>query len=178
MWPRIVLLSLLTLAPSLALALYDPSPSVELSAMQGEWAGELTYLDYSGSGKHETLPTRMFASLSAPSTLVLHYVFDDGPGKTVHSYEQMNLDFERKLLTWRSDAGAKPGVRHAIVSSVRDEAGWHLVFEARAGKQMHRYQLDVGPARLEFRKMELAPGQAPVERNRFSLRRGATPALY
>ena len=85
---------LVVFAASLSLpaaALYDPKPVGDLSLLQGEWRGTLTYNDYSRPGKLVTLPTTLFAALASPSDLTLHYVYDDGPGKTVHSYERMTF---------------------------------------------------------------------------------------
>jgi hypothetical protein len=68
-------------------ALYDPKPLADIVPMQGEWKGALTYNDYSAPGKLLTPPTRLFVALSAPNEVTLHYAFNDGPGKTVYSYE-------------------------------------------------------------------------------------------
>ena len=93
-----------------AFALYDAKPEPTFAAIQGEWRGTLAYRDYNQTSqkaasasanapeKMVTPNTTLFLALAAPNALTLHYVFDDGPGKTVYSYERMNFDFEKNEL--------------------------------------------------------------------------------
>jgi len=174
MFRRIVLLLMLGLPTRSAFALYDATPDADLSTMQGEWRGELSYLDYSGSGKRVTLPTKVFVALAAPSRLVLHYVFDDGPGKTVYSYEQMSFDLARGSLQWKTGDSEKSLERFRILSSVHEAGRWKVVFVNDSKKEPHRYTLEVGSEDFSFQKEELQGSEPATLRNTYCLRRAAT----
>jgi len=97
----LALLSLLVVALP-ALALYDLKPDATLAAIEGEWKGSLAYRDYGDPDRIVTLPTELFVTLGAPQELVMHYIYDDGPGKVVHSDESMRFDFEGGRVMWVS----------------------------------------------------------------------------
>jgi hypothetical protein len=154
-----------------AYALYDAKPREELAAMQGEWAGTLTYNDYSQPGKLVTLPTKLFVALSAPAELTLHYVYDDGPNKTVYSYEQMRFDFEKSELAWAAGAPKKPATTSRIVSNTMEAGVRRVVFERDAEKGKERYTLEVDAKGLTLKKEELDPAGSPQFRNKYAFRR-------
>ena len=85
-----------------AAALYDPAPDSNIAVAQGEWHGELTYNDYSKPGSLVSIPTRMFAAMGSPATLVLQLTFDDSPGKTVYSYESLTFELSADRASWTS----------------------------------------------------------------------------
>jgi hypothetical protein len=89
-----LLISLIAGTP--ALALYDPKPVEPLAQFEGAWIGSLTYKDYQDPTREVTLPTQMFVALAEPGKLALHYVYDDGPKKIVHSYEALSIDLAAK----------------------------------------------------------------------------------
>ncbi len=97
-------------------AQYPPSPDATLAAVQGAWRGTLTYRDDARPDRNVVLATRLHAALVAPTELALHDVFDDGPGKTVHSYERMAFDFAGGTVTW---TGEFPAGRRRSTASPR-----------------------------------------------------------
>ena len=153
-------------------ALYDPQPDASLALAQGEWVGSLTYRDYQRPDRMVTLPTRLFAALAAPDTLTLHYVFDDGPGKTVFSYESIKIDVAKGALTWTTGDADRTGTVYRIVSLDRQPALTRLVFDG-AGKDAGqvRVTIEVGPMTLTLKKEEIDAAGAASLRNSFAFRR-------
>jgi len=105
-----ILLAFLTcfiLAPLNAqtVAVPDPARDVFL-ALAGEWAGCLEYRDYKeppASTKRVQLPTWLTVSPNADG-LSFHYIYDDGPTKTVDETDLVMLDAAKKTYT-SSEAG-------------------------------------------------------------------------
>ncbi|WP_295645984.1 hypothetical protein [uncultured Methylibium sp.] len=146
-----------------------PPPDPALAAVQGAWRGTLSYRDYSRPDRVVTLPTRLYIALLAPHEIALHYVFDDGPGKTVHSYERMAFDFGAKRLTWIS------GDRNNAydITSVQPQDGARAVsFERQVENSTHRYAMLLGAQRLTLGKEEGTPSAGFQFRNRFEFTRG------
>lgn len=81
-----------------------PAPgATTLSRMEGRWRGTLQYRDYRDSTRRVTLPTRLLVSGAADGAeAVLHFVYDDGPGKTVVEDDRLRLDDRLPNATWRS----------------------------------------------------------------------------
>lgn len=152
-------------------ALYDPAPDPMLVQMQGEWQGTLTYSDYSEAGKMVTLPTRVYIAPASPDSLTLHYVFDDGPGKTVYSYENMRFDLAGNEVTWRSGASETPQTVSRIVSNVQDGNVRRVVFERKDGEDTLRYALEAGASLLVLQKDEVGTDGVEKFRNRYELKR-------
>lgn len=168
---RLLLIVFAVLASSPAHALYDAKPAAELSGMQGEWRGQLTYDDYSQPGHRVTLPTTLFAALSTPNTLVLHFVFDDGPGKTVHSYEQWAFDFAQGRVTW-SSGGDKPEVQTLrIVSSSREGDHVRVVFASDEPGHEAVHSLAMDATQLTLKKEEIGSDGARHFRNEYRFQR-------
>jgi len=156
-----------------ALALYDPKPESELSTVQGEWTGTLTYRDYSNPDRNVMLKVRVFIALSAPAELVLHYVFDDGPSKTVFSYERMTFDFVGKSITWVSGADGKSVNLSTIVSNVSTATGQQLTFEQKRGSETDRYKMELSSKQFSLSKEEVGPDGTAAFRNKYELTRVA-----
>lgn len=157
-----------------AYALYDPPPDAALDAVQGEWQGTLTHRDYRPSVKMVTLPTRLFVALGGPSTLVLHYAFDDGPGKAVYSYETMTFDFTAQRVTWVSGAASERSETVArIVSNAQDGLLRRVVFDkpAQAGDDPARFTLELGAQGFALSKEKLPSAGPVLLRNRFVFKR-------
>ncbi len=155
-----------------ALALYDAPPDAALAAAQGEWRGTLTYRDYSKPDRVVTLPTRLFVALGAPNQLVLSYIFDDGPGKTVFSYEAMTIDLPAKQITWITGTDKKDTSTLDITSSTQEgTAVRQLVFEKAKEKKVERFTMQVGASKLTLRKDEVAPDGSVTNRNQFTFSR-------
>ncbi len=168
---RAFLLACALLLSTPAHALYDPAPDTLLVQMQGEWQGTLTYSDYSEAGKRVTLPTRVYIAPAAPDSLTLHYVFDDGPGKTVYSYENMRFDLAGNEVTWRSGISETTQTRSRIVSNVQDGGVRRVVFERKDGGDTLRYALESGPGVLVLQKEEVGADGVAQFRNRYAFTR-------
>ena len=168
---RALLLACALLLSVPAHALYDPAPDALLVQMQGEWHGTLTYSDYSEAGKMVTLPTRVYIAPATPDSLTLHYVFDDGPGKTVYSYENMRFDLAGNAVTWRSGASETAQTRSRIVSSVQDGDVRRVMFERKDGEGRLRYTLEAGANLLVLQKDEIDSTGVAQFRNRYAFTR-------
>jgi hypothetical protein len=173
---RAALACLVGLVSIPALALYDPVPDAQLAAVQGEWTGSLIYRDYSESGRLVTLPTRLFVALSSPTALVFHYVFDDGPGKTVFSYETMSFDVVGRRLTWESGTQEKSVSVYDIISSTTEGGTQTIVFQQRIKAGVDRYRMELSARALTLAKDEIDSAGTARFRNRFELRRDTLDA--
>ena len=157
-----------------ACALYDPTPSEFLSAVEGTWAGTLEYRDYQPPNRHVTLPTKLYVSLVAPNELSLHYVFDDGPKKIVHSYELLQVDLAKKTLRW---SGLKPEDTSicTIVSTQTTGDAFEIVAERKSvkdgKKKLIRYRLKLAANNFEIRKDEGADATRLSFADRYSFQR-------
>ena len=105
---------LLALFATSAHALYVPAPNAPLPDAEGRWSGTLTYRDYSDDRREVTLPVVANVALVAPDELVFHGIYDDGPKKTVHSYERLKFDFDAKTLIWAHGLAAKDHRRYRM----------------------------------------------------------------
>jgi hypothetical protein len=154
-------------------ALYDPPPEPAIVAAEGEWTGTLRYRDYQHPDRFETLPTRTTIVLSAPDTLTLHAVYDDGPEKTVHSYEQMRFDLANKQLIWRYGLKADDNGRYDIVANAREGDCHRFTAERRENdsKALSRYTIALCATRIEFVKDEVDAQGVSLERSRTMLSR-------
>lgn len=154
-------------------ALYDPKPLADIVPMQGEWRGALTYNDYSAPGKLVTLPTRLFAALSAPNELALHFVFSDGPGKTVYSYEAMRFDLEKSEVRWISGSEKRSETLSRIVSNALNASGEtrRITFERTTDKGFDAYTLDISATALTPRKDEVSANGGRAFRNEYKFQR-------
>jgi hypothetical protein len=128
-------ITLVLIGATSAWALYDPKPVAPLSLMEGMWSGTLTYQDYAKPDRQVRLPTKLFATMAEPAKIVLHFIYDDGPSKTVHSYDNLSLDLEAKIALWAEEAGAPP-VRYTIAKYIENTAdnSFTLVIEANITK--------------------------------------------
>jgi hypothetical protein len=100
------------------------------------------------------LPTRLFVALSAPNELVFHYAFDDGPSKTVFSYERMSFDFNNNQLSWSSGTAEKSLSIFQITSNTSEGGTRRLTFEGRNGEKTDRYTMVLSHRELRLAKMK------------------------
>jgi hypothetical protein len=158
---RRILLACLALVASVpAWALYDPAPDPVLGGLEGAWHGTLTYRDYSDANRIVKLPTQLFVTLGSPDELVMHYVYDDGPGKVVHSYEAVRFDFASRRVAWVSGVKERSESADRIVSDQQDGAVRHIVVESDEDGKLARHSFEFAPDRLRMRKDEIdAAGQ-------------------
>lgn len=116
---------LLALSPTRAAR---PTRAALYSAMTGSWTGALEYKDYSNPKRRVTLPTKLAIALAPDSSaLLMHYVYDDGPGKIVEDDDRFVANATVSTIAWgglktvaqqytvRDAAGASPSGRIAIV---------------------------------------------------------------
>jgi hypothetical protein len=167
---RALLSGMAALVAGPAFALYDAKPEQSLAAVQGEWHGSLTYKDYGNPRQVVTLPTRLYVALGAPVELVLHYVFDDGPSKTVHSYERMTFDFPGGKVRWVTGEVAKVA-DCAIVSDVTSDPGRTLVFERSDEGRVKRFTMVLASGSLQLGEEEVGPDGGASFRNRYAFAR-------
>ena len=157
-----------------AQALYDPAPPEALSFIEGAWQGKLEYRDYQPPYKIVTLPTKLFVALRAPGEATLHYLFDDGPKRIVHSYDRMQIDLEKKTLTF---GGLKPEDTTVsnIVSSKSVDGVLELLaerdVETKAGVELVRYRLRLGKNEFELLKQSGVKGTEVEFRNQYLFKR-------
>ncbi|GAA3763376.1 hypothetical protein [Terriglobus aquaticus] len=72
------------------------------SALRGDWVGVLEYRDYSEpptSTKRVDLPTWLSVTSDGEGKQTWHYVYDDGPNKTVDEIEAVTFDPAREQYT-------------------------------------------------------------------------------
>ena len=165
---------LLTLGAAVArpsFALYDPMPAPGLAAVIGSWTGTLVYADYQKPDRRVTLRTKMVATLAAPDELALYYVFDDGPGKTVYSYERMAFDGATRQLVWISGTAKPSRSQYRVTSSEANEAGTKIQFERAVEGGVDKYTLDVKPRTWLLSKVEVRSGKDDLERSRYEFTR-------
>ncbi len=128
------LLALVPILPLLALGgeppAVDPMPLYE--TWIGSWLGALEYRDYQPPHKRVALPTTLQVTRApdAPA-LILRFVYDDGPGKTVKSTERLTLDGAARRLTW-ADEGKTPKAGEIFTLAEASSNGDRLVFLGEA----------------------------------------------
>ena len=171
----IMVIALLALWFSLpAYALYDGKPASELRDAPGTWHGTLTYNDYSEPGKLVTLQTTAFVSMIGPNELAVFYVFDDGPGKTVYSYEQMRFDFAKAEVQWTSGAEKKHVTISHIDSNEPAGEGRRIVFKTAAGDHVDRQTFTVSANEFVLRKDEIDHAGRSTMRDEYQFQRSGS----
>ena len=168
---RSVLLPLGVLAVGPALALYDPKPSEPLAQAAGPWRGTLTYRDYQDPKKLVTLPTTLLATFTAPEELALFYVFDDGPGKTVYSYERMRFDFATQELRWSSGSTRPEQSTYTITSCVATPEASRITFDTVNQPNAARYVFELAARSWVLTKFEISATGEETLRNRYELKK-------
>lgn len=168
MQKRSVLLSLGVLLARPALALYDPKPHPLLLPAIGAWRGTLTYADYQNPDKTVTLDTRLMVTLAGPDELSLYHVFDDGPGKTVYSYEHMEFDWSKGELTWRNGSAKPSPSQYRISSAVAIPDGARIEFGRHVESGVDAYTFEVSARSWQLTKREVRPGKPDLQRSQYT----------
>jgi len=156
-----------------ASALYDPKPIPFLEAATGTWAGTLTYRDYQKPDRTVSLKTVMTATLVAPDELALYYVFDDGPGKTVYSYERMTFDLAAHRVLWSSGISKPSRMEYVITAHSAKEGRHALAFETTQDAETQTYALEFSAKDWLLTKHESSEGQEKVLRSKYELMKRA-----
>lgn len=168
---RTLLLALGSIAASPAKALYDPKPIALLDRAPGRWVGSLTYRDYQKPDKMVTLKTAMIVSLAAPNELILYYVFDDGPGKTVYSYERMSFDLAANRLIWDSGTSKPDHSEYKITATEVLEAKSSLVFEKKSETRNDKCFLEITTSNWSLVKYEISAEGTENLRSKYEFER-------
>jgi hypothetical protein len=168
---RSLLLSIGFVYAKPAFALYDPKPSDLLAPAIGSWRGTLTYADYQSPGKLVTLPTRLVVTLVGPDELSLYYVFDDGPGKIVYSYERMAIDQSRTELTWISGVTKPKTSKYRIKSAIANNEGASIDFDQNVDSGTDTYTLEITGRTWRLGKREARAGKQDLQRSKYDFTR-------
>jgi hypothetical protein len=118
-----------------ASALYDPKPRAPATLMEGEWVGSLTYADYADKSRRVTLPTKLVGALQGPDRLSFHFIYDDGPSKIVHSYDDFTISLDAKTAMWGEFGSNTPTAYAVTETSPLGDGGYRVVLEARSQKK-------------------------------------------
>jgi len=156
-----------------AAATYDPQPDAALAAVLGEWSGTLSYRDYARPDRIETLPTRLFVSLLGPDELALHFVYDDGPGKTVYGYERLRFEFTSDTLIWIMGAVDRTALVGRIVATANEGGVRRYVVDTTKDNALSRYTFEFGPGALTMKKDEIDASGKATNRNSYVFKRPA-----
>ena len=105
---RAALVLLLLVACSLAAQ--APSAAQIHDGLVGHWVGKLEYKDYSNPDKRVTLPTIVDAAVSPKGGVALHFIYDDGPGKTVTGDDAFTIAADGSTLDWTGVKEKEPAI--------------------------------------------------------------------
>ncbi len=169
---RTALVAVATAFCTPAFALYDAAPNPVLVLMPGAWTGTLTYRDWSRPDRLVTLPCKLSVAFSAPDELALFYVFDDGPGKVVYSYERMRFDFTDKRVTSVSGIAKPTTSQYEITSATSGREGNQVLYERAVEGRTDKYTLSSSATALSLSKVEHAASGVQTLRNKYEFRRG------
>jgi len=96
-----------------------PSRAALYAALAGQWTGTLEYRDYSRPDTRVTLPTKLSIVYVPDSVaMLMHYVYDDGPGKIVEDDDKFAANASVTSVSW-----GDPKSPSAQQFSVRDVPG-------------------------------------------------------
>lgn len=167
MHKRTFLFSLAAMATRPALALYDPKPNGLLESAAGSWKGTLTYRDYQNPDKMVVLPTRLVVSMVGPDELALYYVFDDGPGKIVYSYERMLFNVLKGELAWASGISKPTFNTCSVTAALSADRTAKIAFEKTSGSGLDRYTLEISPRTWTLSKFEVKSNGVETLRSKY-----------
>ena len=110
----------------------EPIPALSADRLYalwtGEWTGVLEYRDYQPPHGRVSLPTTLaVARATDAAALILRFVYDDGPKKTVKSTSRLTLDLPDRRLTW-SDEGKATQPEDTFTLTDASPDGTRLVF--------------------------------------------------
>lgn len=154
-----------------AQAAHPAAPLAEIAVAAGSWQGKLLYNDYASPGNMVTLPTALHVSLSQPDTLVLYFIYDDGPGKIVYGYDQMQFDLKAGLVNWRSGDDGTATQSYQITAVQRQSGGTQFTLSRQADSLQIQYVLTIAASSIVMEKTEIAPASPAVFRHRYEFSR-------
>ncbi len=169
-----LLLTLSCAFPIASYALYDPAPPAALATIEGPWQGTLQYRDYQPPNKRVTLPVRLYVAAASPNELTLHYIFDDGPNKIVHSYDRMMIDIEAGRVRFSGLKADNVSTAKIVSSKATDEV-WEVVAErteeTKGVVEIIRYRLRMGKYTFEALKTAGPKGAEGEFKNEYLFKR-------
>ena len=155
-------------------ALYDPAPVAALTAIEGAWLGTLEYRDNQPPFKRVTLPTRLYVAVASPKELTLHYIFDDGPKMTVHSYDRLTIDLDAGTVRF-SGLKADDVTLATVIGSKTTDAVLEVTAErsqeTKGVMEVTRYRLRLGANAFEVLKTAGPKGAESEFRNQYVFKR-------
>ena len=155
------------------LAANDPKPEATLAAVLGEWRGTLTYRDYAKPDRTVALPTRLYVSMLGPDELALHFVYDDGPGKTVYGYERLRFEFASDTLVWIMGAVDRTALVGRIVATANEGGVRRYVVDTTKDNALSRYTFEFSSVALAMKKDEIDATGKSSNRNSYVFKRPA-----
>ena len=157
------------------LAAQSVTPVALHTALVGHWVGTLEYKDYGDASKRVTLPTIVDIAPRADGGTLLHFTYDDGPGKAVTGDDRFVLSADASALDWTGIRDTAPEI-FRVVSLTRDGAnGIRLVVE-REGDDDHkpatlRETISAGDSEITILKEVRPTGAAFPFRHQYRLKR-------
>lgn len=155
-----------------------PAPSVRdtlYPQLAGSWKGSLEYKDYQPPYGRVRLPTVATVEVSGDrSSLLFHFTYDDGPGKTVNDTDRFTLDASGDGVTWGALSEKMP--QRFVVKALIATAGiTTLTLEGEGSDDDRpasiRETLTVGPDSLQILKEVRPKGGAFAFRHVYELKR-------
>lgn len=159
-----------------ALAAEPASTASEVQgALTGRWAGTLEYRDYSEpatSVKRVKLPTWLTIT-SAEGALTFHYIYDDGPGKTITETSLIRIEPAASHYTAMNESG-KITESCAVAGLTDLQMGRGVLTLTGSGEENHaqvsvRTTIRVGRNILEITRETASPGQSFTFRHAYTL---------
>ena len=163
---RVLLRALPCVLPSFVLGAGGPAldRGTVYASWTGPWKGVLEYRDYQPPHGRVTLPTVLSV---APATdapaLLLQFVYDDGPNKTVKSTSRLTFDPAAGRLTW-SEEGKNASAEDTFTLAEASPNGDRLVFygEAMDDNRPSRVRLTFKTSPGEWRILKETTSDGPV----------------
>jgi hypothetical protein len=118
-----------------------------------------------------TLPTKAYVSMLAPDELALHFVYDDGPGKTVYGYERLRFEFASDTLILVTGATERTALVGRIVATANEGGVRRYVVDTTKDRALTRYTFEFGPAAFTMKKDEIDASGKALNRNRYAFQR-------
>ena len=123
-----LVLFLALIAPADAVA-QAPSAAQVHAALRGRWVGTLGYKDYRRPDRRVTLPTTIEGTSAPGGGVALHFIYDDGPGKTVVDDDVFMLAADRRTLRWSGVKDTVPATFRVLSLERTNAQGLRLVVE-------------------------------------------------
>lgn len=152
------------------------------NALAGSWVGVLEYRDFAEpatSNKRVKLPTWLTVEATG-SNLRFHYVYDDGPNKTVTETSLVNIDSATsRYMVVGSDGKVTDSYAISDLKQLRSGLGTLTLTGAGVENKLPveaRTTLRIGRNLLEITRETGASGQPLTFRHAYTLVRAAPPS--